>query len=194
MDDMRIDDDYCYETARLRLRPLRMNDAPRLQQLAGDKLVAATTLNMPHPYEREMADEFVQGTRADMKKRHNFVFCIADKSRDVLLGCIGLTPAYRHDAAELGYWMGVPYWGQGYTTEAARRMIQFGFEQLKLNRIFALCFIDNPASARVLEKTGMQREGILRQHLKKWDEYKDTLYFGILRSEFKPRIETATGD
>jgi len=184
MDDIRIDDYYRYETERLLLRPLTLDDAPRIERLAGDKLVAASTLNMPYPYEREMAEDFVHATRTDLNKRHGFVLCIADKTTNDLLGCIGLTPAYRHDAAELGYWMGVPYWGKGYTTEAARRMIQFGFEEVKLNRVFALCFSDNPASARVLEKSGMKHEGVLRQHLKKWDEYKDAVYYGILQSEW----------
>jgi RimJ/RimL family protein N-acetyltransferase len=87
--------------------------------------------------------------------------------------------------AELGYWIGVPYWGCGYATEAARAMIQYGFDVLKLNRIQASHFANNPQSGRVLRKIGMQHEGCLRQHYLKWGEYVDSKVYGILRSEYK---------
>ena len=90
-----------------------------------------------------------------------------------------------HDHAELGYWIGVPYWGAGYATEGARAVMQFGFETLSLNRIFASHFSRNPASGRVLQKIGMRYEGTLRRHLKKWDEYIDLECYGVLRSEFQ---------
>ena len=89
--------------------------------------------------------------------------------------------------AELGYWIGKPYWGQGYCTEAARATLDFGFEQLGLNRIFAHHFARNPASGRVMQKIGMTREGRLRQHVKKWDAFEDLELYGILKDHWAAR-------
>ncbi|HKB78454.1 MAG TPA: GNAT family protein, partial [Thermoanaerobaculia bacterium] len=89
---------------------------------------------------------------------------------------------------------GVPYWGLGYATEAAGAVVRFGFESLSLNRIFACHFVRNPASGRVLRKLGMQHEGTMRQHVRKWDEYVDLEYYAILHQDYIRRAETAAGD
>ena len=87
--------------------------------------------------------------------------------------------------AELGYWVGVPYWGRGYATEAAREMLRHGFEDLKLNRIFAGVFGGNVASSNVLRKIGMQHEGTARQHFLKWGQFLDNECYGIIASDWK---------
>ena len=102
-----------------------------------------------------------------------------------LAGAIGLNLQREHDRAELGYWIGVPYWGQGYATEAGREVVRYGFEDLALNRIYAFHFVTNPASGRVLQKIGMRYEGKRRQHTLKWGEYLDNEAYGILRSEYR---------
>lgn len=84
-----------------------------------------------------------------------------------LVGAIGLGLQQDHDRAEMGYWIAVPHWNNGFTTEAARRVIDFGFEALTLERIFAQHFATNPASGRVMMKAGMHYEGSLRHHIKK---------------------------
>jgi len=84
----------------------------------------------------------------------------------------------------MGYWIGKSYWGKGYCTEAARRLIKYGFEELKLNRIFAHFMTGNPASGRVMEKAGMIYEGHLRQHVKKWDVVQDLKIYAILKDEY----------
>jgi RimJ/RimL family protein N-acetyltransferase len=86
--------------------------------------------------------------------------------------------------AELGYWLGVPYWNQGYMSEAVRRMIQYGFEHMQLNRVFARYLMTNPASGRVMQKAGMTYEGVMRKHTRKGDQFHDLAYYSILRSEF----------
>jgi RimJ/RimL family protein N-acetyltransferase len=83
----------------------------------------------------------------------------------------------------LGYWIGVPYWGNGYATEAGRAVLDHGFGELGLNRVYAHCFARNPASRRVLEKLGMRHEGTRRRHTLKWGEYLDEEEFGILASD-----------
>ena len=92
-----------------------------------------------------------------------------------------------HRRAELGYWLGVPYWGKGYATEASQEILRFGFETLKLRRIYASYVTENPTSGRVLEKIGMRYEGILRSHICKWDVFHDLVFYGILHDEFRAR-------
>ena len=102
-----------------------------------------------------------------------------------MIGAIGVVVRPQHDKGELGYWIGEPYWGRGFATEAAGAIIRYGFETFDLNRLSAVHFARNPASGRVLQKNGMRHEGSLRQDLKKWDEYVDVEVYGILRSEWK---------
>jgi [ribosomal protein S5]-alanine N-acetyltransferase len=170
------------ETARLLLRPLLRDDAPVICQLAGDRQIAATTLNIPHPYPPEAAVAFIEHTMQPSDQ--NFTFGIERRSDTVFMGVIGLH-AQHGFRAEIGYWMGVPYWGQGYMTEAVRRVIQFGFDDLHLERIHAWCFAHNPASARVMAKAGMQFEGIMRQHYLKWGEFVDAGCYSIIRPDYE---------
>ena len=93
----------------------------------------------------------------------------------------------QHQHAELGYWLGVPFWGHGYATEAAREILRYGFEMLALHRIFASHFKHNPASGRILTKIGMKHEGCQREHLRKWDQFVDSELYGILRREWEAR-------
>ncbi len=86
--------------------------------------------------------------------------------------------------AELGYWIGRFYWGQGYCTEAARQVLRYGFEDLKLNKICARHMQTNPASGRVMQKIGMRQEGCLRQHYNRWGEVVDYPIYGILHAEY----------
>ena len=90
----------------------------------------------------------------------------------------------QNNSAELGYWIGKPYWNSGYATEASRAVLKYGFEVLGLNRIHASHFRRNPASGRIMEKIGMKYEGCLRQHFKKWGKFEDLETYGILRSEY----------
>jgi RimJ/RimL family protein N-acetyltransferase len=89
--------------------------------------------------------------------------------------------------AELGYWIGLPHWGNGYATEAATEVLRYGFEDLQLHRIFASHFAHNPASGGILKKLGMHYEGCQRQHLRKWDQFVDSELYGLLRQEWDVR-------
>lgn len=179
------------ETDRLLLRPFRLADAPRVQQLAGDPAIAATTLNIPHPYEDGMAEAWIRSHPDSFAKQDDFVFAITrleNTGEGALLGAIGLTLVLPHARGELGYWIGKPYWGQGYCTEAGQAILRYGFEVFELRRIFSRYMVSNPASGRVMEKLGMQFEGCLRQHVLKWGEYVDLNFYSILRLEFLARI------
>ena len=116
------------ETARLALRPFRTADADEVQRLAGDRAVADTTLNVPHPYEDGMAERWISNHRDWFERGQQAVFAITLRSDGTLIGAIGLLINGEDQRAELGYWIGKPYWNQGYCTEAARAVLGFGFE------------------------------------------------------------------
>ena len=167
-------------TERLVLRPFTLDDAPAVQQLAGAYEVALNTLMIPHPYPDGMAERWIGTHEKDYDEDRSVNFAVDDGQ---LAGAIGLVN-HGHGIAEIGYWIGVPFWGRGYASEAARAVVRFGFEERGLHRIFAQHYTRNPQSGRVLQKAGMTYEGTLRHHLKKWDEYVDVACYGILRSEW----------
>ena len=178
---MRVD--VVLDTARLRLRAYREADIAELVPLIGAREVASTTGRIPHPYTVEDAKEFLAKIETD--REVNLAVTLRDGG--CLIGGIGLRLVEQHRQAELGYWLGVPYWGKGYATEAAQEMLRYGFEQLNLHRIFATHFMHNPASGRILQKLGMRHEGCQREHVGKWDQFVDSELYGILRREWENR-------
>lgn len=170
-------------TERLQLRPLEMADAPRIQELAAAREVAEMTLRIPHPYEDGMAEAWITEIAEAAGKGERVVFAVAIDSGG-LIGAAGLEVEPAHRRAELGYWIGVPYWNRGFATEAARAVTDYGFRDLDLHRIYATVFPKNPASARVLEKIGMALEGRLREHVRKWEVQEDVEYYAVLASEW----------
>lgn len=173
------------ETSRLILRPYSETDIATLVTLLAPKEIAATTLRIAHPYTEEHARDFLIHARSPDK----LWLAITRRSDGQLCGGIGLMLKPEHQQAELGYWVGVPYWGLGYATEAARAMVHHGFHDLKLHRIAAMCMTRNPASARILLKLGMLHEGHLREAQNKWGEYVDVDCYGMLRKEWETRTQ-----
>jgi [ribosomal protein S5]-alanine N-acetyltransferase len=171
------------ETERLRLRPYSEADIAGLIPLVGAREVAATTLRIPHPYTEQDARAFL--VLAQEPGRIWLATTLRSDGRQI--GGIGLCIDEQHQHAELGYWLGVAYWGQGYATEAAREMLRYGFEDLHLHRIVAYHFKQNPASGRILQKLGMRYEGSQREHFRKWDQFVDSELYGILRREWEKR-------
>jgi len=166
------------ETERLRLRPFELPDAPALYEVVSAREVAEGTATIPHPYQPEWAAEYIASIENETE------FAITLRVDGTLVGSIALVVEPDHDRAELGYVVGVPYWGRGYATEAGRAVLAHTFDVLGLNRVFAFCFTRNPASGRVLQKLGMTHEGIRRGHTLKWGEYLDSEAYGILRAEW----------
>jgi ribosomal-protein-alanine N-acetyltransferase len=169
------------ETQRLRIRPYREADIPELLPLIGTREVAATTLRIAHPYTAKDARAFLELAK-ELDKLWLAITLRADGRQ---IGGIGLRLELQHQHAELGYWLGVPFWDQGYATEAAREVLRYGFEDLALHRIFASHFRHNPASGKILKKLGMRYEGCQREHLRKWDQFVDSELYGILRREWQ---------
>jgi [ribosomal protein S5]-alanine N-acetyltransferase len=144
------------------------------------------TLTVPHPYEQGVAEEWIAGQEAAWSSGERLVLAVTTQA-DGLVGAIGLHFASEHQRAELGYWIGVPYWGRGYATEAAAALLSFAFGDLGLRRVVAHHFSRNPASGRVLQKLGMRHEGSLRDHVLKWGAFEDLEIYGILAGEWAGR-------
>ena len=170
-------------TERLRLRGFSEVDIPAIVHLAGAPEIAATTLLIPHPYKESDAMEFLTSAEQACKKGEAVVFAITSGVTGELYGAVGLHPDRPQARAELGFWMGVPYWGRGYCTEAIIAAVRYGFREVNLNRIFAMAFSSNAASRRVLRKAGFRHEGCLRSHVVKWGEFHDLECYGILSTE-----------
>ena len=177
------------ETARLTLRPFRPADAPDVQRLAGDRQVAATTLRIPHPYEDGLAEAWIDGLAAAWPDREA-VFAVVPKDRTAPVGSVGLEFFPSHRRAEIGYWIGRPFQGRGYATEATEEVARFGFEECGLHRLTANCHAGNRPSAAVLLKLGMRREGVHRGHYLKWGSWIDVESFGLLAGDWRERHKT----
>ena len=123
--------------------------------------------------------------------RRNYALAMVLKANDILIGGCGLHISNLDNReAWLGYCLNRHFWRYGYATEAAGALLAFGFEELNLHRIFATCDPANIASAHVMEKIGMQREGHLRQHMWEKGRWRDSLLYAVLESERqKPKIE-----
>ncbi len=171
-----------------------MSDAAKVKRLAGDRAIAATTLTIPHPYADGMAQQWIEAHRPAFDAGESVSFAITDRATGELFGAIGLHLNTDQSRAELGYWIGKPYWRRGYATEAGMAVLQYGFDQLELNRIHAHYFVGNPSSGRVLEKLGMQCEGTMRQHVKRWGVFQDLVMYGILCSEYTELKESRLGE
>jgi RimJ/RimL family protein N-acetyltransferase len=171
-------------TERLQLRPFRLSDANDVQRLVGDREVAENTMVIPHPYEDGMAESWIETHVATFDAGKNLNLAVVLRESGELAGAIGLEFHPDHQNAELGYWIGRPFWGNGYCSEAARAMLDYSFRERNLHRVHAKHYRKNPASGRVMEKIGMKLEGVLREHIFKWGKFEDAVVYGILRSEF----------
>ncbi|MGH2404920.1 MAG: GNAT family N-acetyltransferase [bacterium] len=174
------------ETRRLLLRKLRLDDAADAFAYGSDPEVSRYTTWEPH--------RTIDDTRAfltsilELYASHRVApWGMEHKQEGRLIGTCGFVWwDLRHARAEIAYALAQPYWNKGYTTEAVRAVIAFGYEVMRVNRIEARCDIPNAASARVMEKAGMTFEGILRHHMFVKGEYVDLKMYSILRDEWAP--------
>jgi ribosomal-protein-alanine N-acetyltransferase len=176
------------ETERLVLRPFRLEDAPEVQRLCSAREIAAGTLTIPHPYPDGAGAAWIDSHAEAFERDKAVDLAIVLLADGALVGAIGLALERDQGRAELGYWIGVPYWRRGYATEAARSVLDYAFAEEGLNRVYAFHFTNNPASGRVLQKIGMTHEGTRRGHTLKWGEYLDSEAYAILRADWQARL------
>jgi len=167
------------ETERLILDKITEEDIPQIVIYLQDKIFSDYTSNIPYPYRKEDAEFWLKLSAEAFQNRKGFTFAIRDKTGK-FLGAIGLHDE-GSDKAELGYWIGIPNWNNGYVTEAAKAIIDYGFRELNFNKIYATYFPHNPASGKVMDKIGMKKEALLKQHLKKNGKYYDIPMYSIFK-------------
>jgi ribosomal-protein-alanine N-acetyltransferase len=125
---------------------------------------------------------------ARVEPRAAYELAVVELSTNTLLGSVGLYVNEPHRQGMIGYCLAKHAWGRGVATEAARAVLGFGFENLRLHRMWAGCDPDNARSRRVLEKLGMRQEGHLRESVFVRTEFRDRIIYGILQREYVSRI------
>lgn len=154
-------------SAPVTLEPIAPHHAEDVQRLAAHPDVVATT-NLPEPYPADGAAEWIAYVRPRHAAGEEFAFAIMN-AEDELVGVTGLVDA-RDTVAELGFWIGEPYWNRGYATAAARKTLRFAFEEVGLRRVFARPLASNAPSRRVLEKLGFRFQQTETHEHPKWTD------------------------
>ena len=180
---------------KVRLRPTTGGDAASAYRLVKDEAILRWLLWDGPNAEEEMSQTF-RRWQERLETGESYQFAIERADEPGLIGCIGPRLVTYPEQADIGYWLGVPYWNRGYMTEAIRLICYFSFEYLGVVRVYATAFVGNVGSRRVLEKNGFSLDGTLRSHVPKRGEWRDEWFFSLLRSEwdrdrarFRPRQE-----
>lgn len=166
-------------TIDFKLRPFVPQDAESFAKYADNMLIARNMRNVfPHPYVHQDAVNLITSLHGQ-----NPVKVFAIDINGEACGAIGIFPQedIHEKCAELGYWLGQPFWGNGIATEAVKQMIEYGFKTFDIIRIYGIVFSRNPASARVLEKAGMAFEARLSKSIYKFGEVMDELVYAVLK-------------
>ncbi len=167
------------------LRPFTLSDAPQVQQLAGDPLVADMTDCLPSPYRDGLAEAWIASLDETFAQGRNATFAVLGRAEDRLVGCVELDFNPMEPEAELSYWLGQPFWGHGYATEACRTALRFAFRDCGLQRVFAYHFTRNPASGSVMRKLGMARERFVAQYPLLQNKREDVIVHGLSRKQYE---------
>ncbi|QJE97613.1 GNAT family N-acetyltransferase [Luteolibacter luteus] len=174
---------------RLILRPPVPEDAEAIESFISDRRVAEMTALIPHPYPKGSCIHWVHLSEQQWieGKKASFVICLRDSGE--LVGAISIfNDSDRHN--EVGYWIGVPHWGQGYATEAFRRVIRYAFEDLDFPVIVTYHFIHNPASGRVMQKAGLLYLGTTPLGASRGDQCFDEVRYGIAAGQWRTNLAT----
>jgi [ribosomal protein S5]-alanine N-acetyltransferase len=171
------------KTERLILRMFQKSDAATVATLCNNYNIFKSTLYLPYPYHLSDAIKWIECHYENFIADKSYEFAITAKETGEVLGAIALTNNKHFNQGEIAYWIGEPYWGRGYATEAAEAILQFAFEEKNLHKVFARYFSSNTASGKVLRKIGMEQEGLLKEHIIKEGKYEDLVYYGILRGD-----------
>lgn len=144
-------------TEQLVLRAPHAEDIDAITLLANNPAIATMVSRMPHPYRRDDAVEFVR--KSALRGNGNCVYAMTEAETGHFVGCCAVRPNEAGDAPEIGYWVGEPYWGFGYATEAVHALVDMLFRTRDIEHIDASCRVTNPGSRRVLQKSGFQFQG-----------------------------------
>ena len=172
-------------TLRLLIRPYNMNDLSDVHEYSSDPDVCKYMIWGPNTLEETKV--FIEKTIENIRNKpiQNYELAIIKKEIQKTIGGCGLINiSYEHKEAEIGYCLNRKYWGKGYGTEATNAMLQYGFKNLNLHRIYATCDINNKLSERIFIKLRMEKEGVLREHKYINNRWKSSLLYSILETEY----------
>lgn len=172
------------ESSNLELRKLEYKDLDEQILNISNKNISDQIFNIPFPFTKEDALKRLEFINIGFEQGERFMFAIFRKEDGQLLGEMGLHITKAHNHAQLGYYIGEKYWGKGYASEALNKVISFGFEILKLNKIFATHYENNLASGRVMQKNKMTKEGFLLEHYRVGNEYRSVFQYQITLKEY----------
>ncbi|MFX0163473.1 MAG: GNAT family N-acetyltransferase [Candidatus Hodarchaeota archaeon] len=171
---------------RVKIRKLKISDARDIYENVKDKDIGRWMFRFLHPYPKDEARKFIRRTHYKLKKKKGYDFGIVLKNTNKVIGVVDLFDIdWENKKAEIGYWLGKKYWGRGLMTEAVKLILKFGFEDLKLHRIYARLFEENIGSKNVLEKCGFKLEGIIREATFRNNKWHNGLIYGILKPEYE---------
>jgi len=173
------------ETARLLLRTPEHGDIESIVRYAGDPRVALKTPAIPHPYHLGHALEWLDEIETDRVSGAVETFAIERKTVPGLIGIISLTMRQDRCSAEVGYWLGVPFWRCGYATEALRETLRHAFEDRGLLYVTGYHMAGNPASGKVMRKGHMIFENIISGGVKRGDAFHDRVNYGLFADEWE---------
>lgn len=171
-------------TNRLILRPMTEENTADFMELAGEEIIARRTVDIQHPMTEAFAESMISQSMEGYLTEEWMMLGIELREDGRMIGGIQLVKRHFRYNAELGFWIGLPYWNNGYATEAAEAIVAYGFQRLYLLRIHATCFPDNLGSIRVLEKTNFKWEAYLKEYILHDAELHDQVSYRILRSEW----------
>jgi 8-oxo-dGTP diphosphatase len=184
------------KTERLTLRPLRPKDAEALHRLVNDWEVTRTLAEIPYPYPRALADEWIDSTMAQLAEGSAYHLAITGKEgrKETLVGVVGLNLGAGGRTGRLGYWVGRAYWKHGVATEAAKRLTRWAFANLSLDLVVAEVTEGNIGSLKVLRRAGFREVGTgVRSSLTTRDEH-SVIVFEATRDDIFGRPEAPEAD
>lgn len=163
----------------LRLRPYSKSDGAEVRRLAGERRVSEPTAAIPHPYPDGAAEAWISGHEKLFETGRGVSYAITLATTSELLGTVSLLDvSAEHFRAEVGYWVGLEHWGNGYCTEALSTLMAFAEDHFKTSRFIGRCLASNRGSARVLQKSGFAPEGRQVKQVRREGRYEDMLLFG----------------
>ena len=152
--------------------------------MANNRAIHEATLRIPYPYTPKDGREYLNRAMSDMLEDKEYIFAILLNETSACIGTFVFKMNLSDNKAEIGYWLGEPFWGKGYITEVVQRMLAFGFNELGLHRIEAHHLLFNKASGKVLEKCGLTLEGQLRSEVKHGALYHDVVLYGLTKDDY----------
>ena len=173
------------ETPRLRLRQHVPEDAKPIARLIDNWNVVRWLSQVPFPYTDHDAVQWIEQCRRTWDEGREYQYVIARRCDGRVIGHIGLTVERDGRSAEFGYWLGQPYWGQGFGGEAAAAVLGVGFRSLALDQICASCIGDNRASLQVLRKAGFVEVGRCRKTFQPQGRQLDVPVLALHRGRFE---------